>query len=144
MIPRCDTFWCRGSSCTWSSRANRQTWRSERTSLNAKAEEYIVKSLPAPGLVLLQLIFKAYASTSVAQQLFHINDLQKVQVRGNLENFQNTWNYVVGGLPETLADSVLEHIYYVFEPLCEESFKTCSGHFGVAFRTFVEPEPDNH
>ena len=48
-----------------------------------------------------------------AEVLFNLNDLQKINLRGdNIEGFQNSWVMVLSGLSKTPDLDVLEHSYF--------------------------------
>ena len=66
-----------------------------------------------PGLLLLRLMVKYFATGRAADFLYNINDLQRVAIRGgNLEGFMNTWIMVLQGMREEPAEVQLEFIFY--------------------------------
>ena len=67
--------------------------------ITQKTDDCIKKGQSVPGLVLLRLIFRKYASNRQADAVYNLIDLQKVKmVNNNLEGFQITWEMVLSGM----------------------------------------------
>ena len=76
-------------------------------------ESYVKQGEAIPGLVILREIVSYYSTDRRAEVIFKITDLGRVQVKeGDLESFQNSWNYVLSGMRAPPDDEVLEHFYY--------------------------------
>ncbi|MCP3879628.1 MAG: hypothetical protein GY701_14740, partial [Sulfitobacter sp.] len=77
------------------------------------------------GREVLRVIVRYYATGKNAEVMFSLNDLQKVTLRGdNIENFQNTWEMVLGRLPRQPDPDVLLYCYHQqvkgFRPISED------------------------
>ena len=59
------------------------------------------------------MIIKYYATSNNAEVMYELNDLQKIQAKGdNLESFHNTWIMVTSALSVMPSDDILETLYY--------------------------------
>ena len=66
-----------------------------------------------PGLVLLRFLVKWYASGTKNEQMYALNDLQRVKIsNGNIETMQSLWIMVNTGLRVQQPDETLEEIYF--------------------------------
>ena len=78
-----------------------------------EVEKLLKKGEPPPGLLLLRVIIKYYATNRACEFLYNINDLAQARVRdGNLEGFISTWNLVLQGMREKPSESQLEYMFY--------------------------------
>ena len=77
------------------------------------------------GREILRLIFLYFATGKNAEVMFSLNDLQKITLKGdNIENFQNTWEMVLGRLPKNPDKDILQYCYHQqvkgFKPISED------------------------
>ncbi len=70
----------------------------------------------ARGREILCMVCRYYLSNRTAEQVYMITYLQKVELydpkKGNLEKFQNDWDFVRAGIAEEVPEPMAELIYY--------------------------------
>ena len=77
-------------------------------------EQWLLKKKPAPGLVLLRIIIKYFATNRACEILYNINDLAmcKIRQQAGLSGFLNSWDAILQGMREPPNVTQLEFMFY--------------------------------
>jgi len=84
-----------------------------RRQITQVVEDWQKQRKSAPGLLLLRMILKHFATGRAPDALYNVIDLQCVQIRsGRLDGFMNTWNMVIARMKTVPDLGTQEFLFY--------------------------------